>query len=109
MSDKDKKYITKKKKEWITKKDPDEKSAKEKWITKKKKNHHLAKGGRAGFADGGRTKLLEELGRDEAEPSNANRRAEISRVHGELNKGYKTGGRVGFKHGSGRPKGGWTS
>ena len=109
MSDKDKKYITKKKKEWITKKDPDEKSAKEKWINKKKKNHHLAKGGRAGFADGGRTKLLEELGRVEAEPSNANRRAEISRVHGELNKGYKTGGRVGFKHGSGRPKGGWTS
>ena len=66
-------------------------------------------GGRVGFADGGRTKLLEELGRVEAEPSNANRRAEISRVHGELNKGYKTGGRVGFKHGSGRPKGGWTS
>ena len=66
-------------------------------------------GGRVGLADGGRTNLLEELGRVEAEPSNANRRAEISRVHGELNKGYKTGGRVGFKHGSGRPKGGWTS
>tara|TARA_R100000656_G_scaffold49898_1_gene40136 strand:+ start:247 stop:690 length:444 start_codon:yes stop_codon:yes gene_type:complete len=66
-------------------------------------------GGRVGLANGGRTNLLEELGRVEAEPSNANRRAEISRVHGELNKGYKTGGRVGFKHGSGRPKGGWTS
>jgi hypothetical protein len=110
MADKDKPYITKKKKEWITKKDPeDTESTKQKWITKKKKTHHLAKGGRAGFADGGRTKLLEELGRVEAEPSNKNRRAEISRVHGELNKGYNKGGRVGFKHGSGRPKGGWTS
>ena len=48
---------------------------------------------------GGRTNLLEELGRVEAEPSNRDRRAEISRVHGELNRGYKTGGRVGFKHG----------
>ena len=44
---------------------------------------------------GGRTRLLEELGRVEAEPSNRNRRAEISRVHGELNKGYSLGGRVG--------------
>ena len=43
---------------------------------------------------GGRTNLLEELGRVEAEPSNRNRRAEISRVHGELNKGYKKGGKV---------------
>ena len=46
---------------------------------------------------GGRTNLLEELGRVEAEPSNRNRRAEISRVHSELNKGYATGGRVGLK------------
>ena len=53
---------------------------------------------------GGRTNLLEELGRVEAEPSNRNRRAEISRVHGELNRGYKTGGRVGLKHG-GKPWG----
>ena len=44
---------------------------------------------------GGRTNLLEELGRVEAEPSNRNRRAEISRVHGELNRGYKHGGSVG--------------
>ena len=51
-----------------------------------------AKGGRAGFYGGGRTDLLEELGRVEAEPSNRNRRAEISRVHSELNKGYATGG-----------------
>ena len=42
----------------------------------------------------GRENLLEELGRVEAEPSNRNRRAEISRVHGELNKGYKHGKRV---------------
>ena len=46
---------------------------------------------------GGRTNLLEELGRVEAEPSNRNRRAEISRVHGELNRGYKHGKRVTVK------------
>ena len=51
-------------------------------------------GGRAGFQHGGRTDLLEELGRVEAEPSNRNRRAEISRVHRELNRGYKSGGAV---------------
>ena len=56
-------------------------------------------GGRIRKQVGGRTNLLEELGRVEAEPSNRNRRAEISRVHGELNRGYKTGGRVGFKKG----------
>ena len=39
---------------------------------------------------GGRTNLLEQLGRVEAEPSNPNRRAEISRVHSELNRGYAT-------------------
>jgi len=73
-------------------------------LTKRKGPHghasqpHLsvhAKGGRAGHFGGGRTNLLEELGRVEAEPSNRNRRAEIARVHGELNRGYKTGGRVG--------------
>ena len=53
-----------------------------------------SKGGRAGFQHGGRTNLLEELGRVEGEPSNRNRRAEISRVHGELNRGYKSGGAV---------------
>jgi len=58
-----------------------------------------AKGGRAGYQSGGRTDLIEELGRVEAEPSNRNRRAEISRVHGELNRGYKSGGRTGLKHG----------
>ena len=54
-----------------------------------------AKGGRAGFQHGGRTNLLEELGRVEGESSNRNRRAEVSRIHGELNRGYKSGGSVG--------------
>ena len=54
----------------------------------------LKRGGRIKKQTGGRTNLLEELGRVEAEPSNRNRRAEISRVHGELNKGYKHGKRV---------------
>jgi len=54
----------------------------------------LKKGGRAGFQGGGRTNLLEELGRVEGESSNRNRRAEVSRIHGELNKGYKSGGAV---------------
>ena len=65
-----------------------------------KRKAGLKKGGRAGFQHGGRTNLLEELGRVEAEPSNRNRRAEIGRVHGELNRGYKKGGRVGLKKGS---------
>jgi hypothetical protein len=43
----------------------------------------------------GRENLFEELGRVEGERSNKNRRAEISRVHGELNRGYKHGGPVG--------------
>jgi len=47
----------------------------------------------------GRENLFEELGRVEGERSNKNRRAEISRVHGELNKGYKKGGRTGFSTG----------
>ena len=57
------------------------------------------RGNRLTRKDGGRTNLLEELGRVEAEPSNRNRRAEIARVHGELNRGYATGGRVGLKEG----------
>ena len=62
--------------------------------SKAKRKAGLKKGGRAGFQHGGRTNLLEELGRVEAEPSNRNRRAEVSRVHRELNKGYKSGGAV---------------
>ena len=69
-----------------------------KYIKKIKKDRSGARakksGGRIGLQGGGRTRLLEELGRVEAEPSNRNRRAEISRVHGELNKGYKHGKRV---------------
>ena len=57
-------------------------------------------GGRTGKFGGGRTNLLEQLGRVEAEPSNPNRRAEISRVHGELNRGYAKGGRAGYALGS---------
>ena len=61
----------------------------------------LKGGGRAALRfGGGRTDLLEELGRVEGERSNPNRRAEISRVHSELNKGYKDGGRIGFKEGT---------
>ena len=52
--------------------------------------------GRKKFQHGGRTNLLEELGRVEGEHSNKNRRAEVSRIHGELNKGYAKGGRAGF-------------
>ena len=60
----------------------------------------LKGGGRAALRfGGGRTDLLEELGRVEGERSNPNRRAEISRVHSELNRGYAKGGRAGFKHG----------
>ena len=59
---------------------------------RKTKRSVYASGGRARKFGGGRTNLLEELGRVEAKPSNRNRRAEISRVHSELNKGYKKGG-----------------
>ena len=58
----------------------------------KTKRSVYAKGGRAGYYGGGRTNLLEQLGRVEGERSNPNRRAEISRVHSELNRGYKKGG-----------------
>ena len=54
------------------------------------------KGGRikAQFGyNSGRTNLLEEVGRVEGERSNPNRRAEIGRLHSELNKGYKKGGK----------------
>ena len=65
----------------------------------KSKRRVYATGGRVGKFDGGRTNLLEQLGRVEGERSNPNRRAEISRVHSELNRGYATGGRVGAKDG----------
>ena len=57
-------------------------------------------GGRAKLRFGsGRRNLLEEVGRIDAEKMNPNRRAEKSRVIGELNRGYKKGGRVGLKKG----------
>ena len=59
----------------------------------------LNKGGRTGRQIGGRANLLEEVGRLDAERMNPNRRAEKSRVIGELNKGYNKGGRVGAKDG----------
>jgi hypothetical protein len=40
----------------------------------------------------GRRNLLEEMGRLDAERMNPNRRAERSRVIGELNRGFKKGG-----------------
>ena len=46
------------------------------------------------MTDRGRTNLIEELGRVEAESPNTNRRDEVSRIHSELNQGYKKGGRV---------------
>ena len=54
---------------------------------------------RKGYYGGGRTNLLEELGRVEGERSNRNRRDEVSRIHSELNKGYNKGGRVKAKDG----------
>ena len=73
-------------------------------IAKGGKGIALKTGGRAALWHGGphntgRTNLLEQLGRVEGERSNPNRRAEISRVHGELNRGYKDGGRAGFAEG----------
>ena len=100
-----KKEIPAKKTNWIVKKQP-----KTNWITKKEAKEHdttsarkwitKKKPVRSPHQGGGRTNLLEELGRVEGEPSNRNRRAEISRVHGELNRGYKKGGRAGYGIGS---------
>jgi hypothetical protein len=54
------------------------------------------KGGRAGYNIGGRANLLEEMGRiDARKHPDAADRAEKRRVIGELNKGYKEGGRTG--------------
>ena len=59
----------------------------------------MNKGGRAAKQIGGRANLLEEVGRIDAEKMNPNRRAEKSRVIGELNRGYNKGGRIGLKKG----------
>jgi|TARA_R100000541_G_scaffold27844_1_gene37195 hypothetical protein len=42
----------------------------------------------------GRMNNLEELGRIDSEKMNPNRRAEKKRVVGEIEKGYKKGGKV---------------
>jgi len=42
----------------------------------------------------GRMNLLEEVGRIDAERMNPNRRAEKKRVIGEIERGYKKGGKV---------------
>ena len=58
-------------------------------------NKGYKKGGRIKAAHGyntGRENLLEEVGRVEGERSNPNRRAELSRIHGELNRGLRGGG-----------------
>ena len=66
-------------------------------IAKRGTGQALKSGGRAALRfGGGRTDLLEELGRVEGEHSNRNRRDEIARVHSELNRGYAKGGRAGF-------------
>ena len=62
------------------------------------------KGGRTGRQIGGRANLLEEVGRLDAEKMNPNRRAEKSRVIGELNRGYNKGGDVSSKLIKGFPK-----
>ena len=46
------------------------------------------------MANTGRMNLLEEVGRIDSERMNPNRKAEKNRVMGELNKGYKNGGKV---------------
>ena len=69
----------------------------------------MKKGGKVAMKKGGvikrqtggaaRRNLLEEVGRINAERMNPNRRAEKSRVIGELNRGYKKGGKVAMKKG----------
>ena len=51
------------------------------------------------MANTGRKNLLEEEGRIKSEPQTKNVKAEEKRVVGEIKKGYKKGGRIGFKHG----------
>ena len=56
------------------------------------------------MANTGRMNLLEEEGRIKSEPQTKNVKAEEKRVVGEIKKGYKKGGRAGFKLGG---KGSW--
>ena len=75
------------------------------WASSKAFKKANKKGSRRKYNIGGRANLLEELGRVEGERSNRNRRAEVSRIHGELNKGYKKGGRSGYNSGGAVLKG----
>jgi len=74
----------------------------------------MKKGGKVGMKTGGvikrqrggpgRRNLLEEMGRLDAERMNPNRRAERSRVIGELNRGFKKGGAAKMHLGGSTPK-----
>ena len=74
----------------------------------------MKKGGKVGMKTGGvikrqrggpgRRNLLEEMGRLDAERMNPNRRAERSRVIGELNRGFKKGGAAKMHKGGSTPK-----
>ena len=71
-------------------------------VEKKHGKPKFDKGGtvRSSHNIGGRANLLEEMGRiDARRHPDAADRAEKRRVIGELNRGYKTGGRVGAKDG----------
>jgi len=67
-------------------------------IGKDEKRKRLGPQGKRGMRTkmmgGGRTNLLEEMGRIDSEKMNPNRRAEKRRVISELNRGMKKGGRV---------------
>jgi len=87
------------------------KGSEEKVIERKKKSPGPIRPQRTGIRRqskqiGGRANLLEEMGRLDSERMNPNRRAEKSRVMGELNRGYKHGGSPEKQRGEQRrPKG----
>tara|TARA_R110000824_G_scaffold48581_3_gene137137 strand:+ start:638 stop:1828 length:1191 start_codon:yes stop_codon:yes gene_type:complete len=76
----------------------EDKTRKRRSLPYEKMASHVAAGVKekqgGGMANTGRTNLLEEVGRLDAEHMNPNRMAEKSRVIGELNRGYKKGGGV---------------
>jgi len=72
----------------------------------KKRRMQTPSAGRAKHNIGGRANLLEEMGRiDARKHPDAADRAEKRRVIGELNKGYKSGGRSGYNSGGAVLKG----
>ena len=56
----------------------------------KTKRSVYAKGGRAGYYGGGRTNLLEELGRVEARPSNPNRAKALAKTFKKMGRERKS-------------------